>query len=1300
MNLKTVLFLCILTLISVCSFSQTNVKFQQLRGENVPTQSITYAIDQDNYGNIWIGSEEGVLKHNSQYYIIYNTYKGLPPSMSNRTKEVFVDTNGRVWIGLEKGICIYNKNLDRFELVNIEGDLNPVLINVITEDKENTIWVGAYNGLWKIETNAETKTARRLVANHNIQALEYFDNKLVIGTTKGLFNFDLKTENLKEISTTTENKNVTTISNVDNKILVGSKNGFLGQLNNDFSALDAINLEFRLKDPITKILKSTNNTLLIATDGNGIYEVSPSFKTNNHFTENVNQSHSLSSNGVYDMCIDRENILWVATYGGGVDYYNSNQLPVTNITHEINNENSIITNFTRAIAKDNNGNFWFGTKKGLSIWNPENNKWRHIENLSQDTSENETIILAIIRDDDYMWVGTYNEGLFKINAETLQIKAYNIAEGFDIVEKIYALHKDNEGNIWIGGIEKDLTVLEKDDVIYKYPIQQIKSISENKNGELLISCRQGVYKINHANKTFGLIEDLIPDNGNLSYSSVNATEQLDDNNMLIATNGDGLLFYNSNTKKVKKLTIIDGMPSDIVQGLVKTDNNTIWASTTKGIAKIKLTNKDTIIDVYDKKDGLASTEFNYGSYSKLDNNLLAFGGIDGVTMFNPETIEEQLYKPEIIFNSLKLSNKLIAPNETPLQKHINQTNYLELSHKENSLEIEFTGILHSAPSKVKYQWKLEGFDNQWSPLTNQNFATYTNLSPGDYLFKVKAFNKNEAYATQRELKINITTPWWSSTVAYIIYALITIALLYTMIHVTNLIVKKKNADQQIDFFNNVTHEIKTPLAILISSLDNVTENVDSTADSKERIKTTIKRINSLFEQMLNFEKVTADNNTIQDISKIDVYAQITQRIYNFNPLTKDQNLNIVFENAWSEDFYFNKESFDKILLNLISNAIKYSFENGKITINTSKTENGDLKIEIKDEGLGIPKDQQKYILNRYYRARNAINSQRPGTGLGLILVKKLLEKTGGSISFISKENKGTTFVVLLNNLKEKYIPVEENIENKENNKGITQNSAELSEFSDSKILIVEDNDELRTSLANTLATYFQVYEAANGNEGLETALQIFPDIILTDLIMPEMDGMQMAKQLKSDISLNHIPVFMLTVLQNSDQKLESIKSGISEYIEKPIDIKLLLAKLINTLKWQQKLRDKYVKDSDADTAELFRNKNDQEFLQNLEKTIVENIESDSFSVHDLSNSVGMSRTSLYMKLKNLVDLSPQDFIIHTKLKLAKNLLIKGDLSIKEVAYQSGFSNPKYFSTSFKKFYRMTPSGFIESLKKS
>ncbi|TXG36079.1 two-component regulator propeller domain-containing protein [Seonamhaeicola maritimus] len=1285
------------------AYSQSQIEFEKLVGENVATQSITYAIKQDSIGNIWIGSEEGVLKHNSKFYQIYNTYNGLPESVSNRVTEVFIDSKQRIWIGLEKGVCLYNEALDRFELVGDKAEINPTLVEAIFEDSEGNIWIGGFNGLWKYNVDNPDRTLSRLVTNQSIQAINIFEGNLILGAKKGLFVYDMSIDKLRKVKLPQNKRNISSINFFDDFALIGTKTGDIFRTSYKFKNLQLVSFERALSIPINDIVLDKEGHYYIATDGDGLYYAQNDFSIINHFKEDSNNQKSISSNGIYDLELGKENILWVATYGGGVNYFDSNHLPFQKIQHEINESNSLAVNFTRAIAKDKNGNLWFGTKSGISICDKHYTKWKHFENLSKNKNGTKDIVLALEQDDDFIWAGTYNNGLFKIDINSLKITHYNeVYPEKNILQKVYAIHKDSKENLWVGGIQSDLKVIRPNNKVDSYPIRDVKSISESKSGDIFITGRRGFYRIDDATKAFELVENLKPNKTTLAYSTLNAVFETSEGNLILATNGEGLIFYNAETNKISKLRVSSGIPSDIVQSVLGENDNNIWISTTKGLANIKLSKKDTVINVFDKRDGLASTEYNYGSYAKLNNNLFAFGGPDGVTVFNPNQIKGHDDKPIIAFNEFKLFNKAIEPGEQPLEKHINETKDIVLKSNENSVEIRYTGVLHSSASKIKYTWKLDGYNEEWSTPSYTSFVTFTNLKSGDYIFRVKASNKYGDFGDERKIKISVLAPWWATKKAYALYFLATLIMIYLIIHFTSAIIKKKHADEQIDFLNNITHEIKTPLTILLSSLDGITEDKEANPDSKKRIKTTVKRINSLFEQMLNFHKVTSQDDVVQHISEIELGSHFQKKINNFEPLTKERNIEIVFNNNWNNSlFHFDVDLLDKIILNLFSNAIKYSQENGSIVIDLKKTKNGDLRVDFKDDGLGIPKDQQKFILKRYYRARNAINSQRPGTGLGLIMVKKLIERTGGDIHFVSEENKGTTFTIILKDKKTEYrqhlISKNMLISQQANE---TDNQLELEEFSDSKILVVEDNNELRAILVNTLGVYFQVYEAENGVEGLEIAHQIFPDIILTDLIMPEMDGMQMARALKEDINLNHIPVFMLTVLQSSKQKLDSIESGISEYLEKPVNIKLLLAKIANTLKWQQKLRKIYIHENELDSASLYRNKHDKTFIEDLENTILNNLDNNSFSVHDLSKSVGMSRTSLYMKLKTLVDLSPQDFIIHAKLKHAKNLLIKGEFSIKEIAYSSGFSNPKYFSTSFKKFYGMTPSGFLESLQKN
>lgn len=1284
-------FLVVYLSISLGVCAQNQIEFERLNEGDIATQSITYAIKQDNAGNIWMATEEGVIKYGASFSYTYNIQRGLPKEVNNRVHTVFIDSKNRVWIGTDLGVCIFDEALNTFKYVSPKDILKPTIVKGFCEDNNGNIWIGAFNGLWCYNTNNKELTNATKEINSgtiNIQALiSGANNKILIGTPEGLLTYNLQTQSLTP--QTSKEFNVFSIIRDKSNYLIGTKSKGIYKLDNQFKTISNIALPTKTfkNYPIRAIEKDANSNFYIATDGAGIYHLNSNYKLVNHFYHSEDNLNSLSSNGVYDILVDNENIIWVATYGGGINFSDKSKSVFKTIKHILNTDNSIKNSFTRAIEVDPYGHIWFGTKKGISVLNPKTNNWKHLNNIDD-------IVLALLHDGNYMWIGTFNNGVYKVNIKSFKVEKLNTD-----IKKVYSIYKDSKNNLWLGGIEEDLTKISPNKVVKKYPFRGVRSIIEF-NNSILVGSRFGVSTINIETGELSKYKGLSVVEDSLNYSVVNALSVLTKNKLLVATNGAGLLIYNQNTDKVNILNSSSGLPSDIVQGVIPINNQEIWASTTKGLARINVTKLDTTIHVFDKTDGLASTEYNYGSYQKINKNLIAFGGVDGLSIFNPNNITNYSKKPNIEFNEFNIFNKVVKPEDNILSGHINTVKNIKLKYSQNSITFKYSGILHNSASKLKYSWKFDGFSDKWTTPSKANIANFTNLNYGDYVFRVKASNRYGEWGPERTINVTILKPWWATNLAFIIYVLIMLLTIYLIIHFTSVIVKKKNADNQIEFFNNITHEIKTPLTILISSLDNVTESMGTGEDSKKRIKTTVKRINSLFEQMLNFQRVTSNETLLVDVSKIDLEHHVKKRINNFKPLTKERNIEIILNNYWKEEFfYFDKESLDKILLNLISNAIKYSFENGKITVNLYRTYKEELKIEIIDEGLGIPKDQQKFILKRYYRARNAINSQRPGTGLGLMMVKKLLEKTGGTINFLSNENKGTTFTILLKNLKQEYDKenlLREHIVSHSNLE--TDDQSELDTFSDSKILIVEDNDELRNILVNTLGVYFQIFEASNGQEGVKMTSQIFPDLILTDLIMPEMDGMQMAKQLKDDINLNHIPVFMLTVLQNSEQKLESIETGISEYIEKPVDIKFLLAKMINTLKWQKKLRDKYIHDNDADNASLFRNKKDQEFLKNLEDCVLKNIENESFSVHDLSASFSMSRTSLYMKLKNLVDLSPQDFIIHTKLKHAKKLLIEGEHSIKEVAYRSGFSNPKYFSTSFKKFYQITPSGFLDSLK--
>ena len=1117
----------LLVLIPTFIVGQGNVDFEKLSYDRGVTQSVVYGIAQDKNGYIWMATEDGVVKYNSNFSTTYNKHKGLPKDIGNRINKLFITKSGEIYLGTNTGVCAYSEVLDKFVKIDADAELRPSLVRTFTEDVNGRIWIGAFNGLWFLkDQNTKFEQIKNIgsLGELRIQSIESGPkNKLVLGTEDGLVVYDCNKETFLKVPYSEGRIKIYSIARNKSDYLLGTLSSGLLKVDSRFRKIEKIQFssEYLEKNTIRSILKEKGGNIYIGTDGNGIFYLNNDYKVINQFSHDVDDNNSLSSNGVYDILIDREDIIWVATYGGGVNYLDKTKAVFEKVKHVLNSKNSLENSFTRAIEVDKYGRIWFGTKKGVSIWDRKINKWTHVKGI-------DGIVLAIELGQQDIWVGTFNRGVYKVNPKTLKVTKFTLP-----LKKVYSILKDSKNNIWFGGIEEDLHKLSTDNKLIKYPIRDIRSLSEY-DGNILIAGRYGVSSLNFESDQLKEYAALRKAQEKLNFNTVSAVSVLSKNKFLIATSGAGLLFYDHKKDEMKSINMSSGLPSDIIQGLISASKEEIWMSTTKGLVQLKISESDTIIHVFDKNDGLASTEYNYGSYKKINENLFAFGGVDGVTLFDPAKIKMHNAKPNIVFQEFSVFNKLIQPEDEILSGHINTVKNISLKYRENSITFKYVGILHNSSDKVKYSWKLDGFSDKWTTPSESNYSNFTNLNYGDYIFRVKASNRFGEWGEERSIKITIQRPWWASKTAYFLYVLGVLIIFVLTIYFTKILLNKKNADEQIEFFNNLTHEIRTPLTILLSSLDSMPKIKEE--ESETQVRKTITRLNALFDQMLNFKKATASSRNLKNVSKIDLENHVKELIGNFKPLIEEQEISIKLNNQWDDVvFYFNKEILNKILFNLISNAIKYTRKGGGITVNLIETKKKELRIEVVDTGIGIPKDQQKFILKRFYRARNVVNSQKPGTGLGLMMVKSLVDKSHGTINFTSKENVGTTFeVVIPNNVKyyKNSVVLKSNFQQEFE----IHEHAEISEFSDRKVLIVEDNDELRSLLTKSLGTYFQVYEASNGKQGLELAEQIFPDIILTDLIMPEMDGMQMAKKLFDDISLNHIPVFMMTVINDSKLK--------------------------------------------------------------------------------------------------------------------------------------------------------------------
>lgn len=1278
----------IFTVIFCANILAQNIFFERLNLEKGEIQSVVYSICYDKYGNAWFATEEGLARYNSKDVYLYNTNKGVPAILGNRIYSVYNDRLNHLWIGSETGIGVYNPKKDVFDEASI-GKVKIFQTNQIIEDQNNQLWLVANNGIWRGKTNVENPRFTHYLHGLRIYSICYDDDIVFLATNRGVFSLNSleKDISLNRLKLVNPVKNASILKFINNQLIIGTNSGELIVYSPFLKQFKNINFSPKQTGLTIRDIEYKDQMYYLAIDGEGLFLLDNQFSFLKQFSNDVDYPNSISSNGLYDIYFGRDGVDWYATYAGGVNYSIPSKQQFKTLKHEINIENSISNNITRTILEVGN-TIWFGTKKGISIYNTKTKNWEHITSFPNSGNKSEVEILSLARDKNYIWAGSYYHGLFRISTDSKKIESFSNLYPNQKLEpnKIFKVFIDNSGNIWVGGIDSNLSMIMKGKIV-KFPISNVKDITQDFSGNIFTAGNGGVYEINPNKLQFKKIKNLDSSKEGILYNNINViiTES---SKIILGTNGAGIIFYDKITHHFEKFNSKKGLPSDIVQGIISYGNNNYWISTTKGLCQLNLRDTKNKLKIYTKSDGLSSTEYNYGAYTKLFNGDLLFGGIDGVTWFNPYQLKDRKVFSNIYFEELYIDNEPVSSGDI-LANRLNETEKISLNYNQNSIAIKFVGILQGFSNKVKYTYKLDGFDKDWSIPGTRATANYTNLNPGEYTFRVRATDELGNFGSEKNIVINISRPWYASILAMFIYVILLGFAINALIKVVKILEVKKNKEEQVQFFNNITHEIKTPLAILLSTIEN-TEN-----DKNTRIKSSIERINSLINQMLNFQRFSTVENAQLQVSKINLNNFIKSMINDFKPLLENKKLLVQFENNYREDyFYFDEEFLNKILFNLLSNAIKYSFENNKILLIFDPSENNQLSIKIKDYGIGIPKEAQKNILSKFFRAKNAMNNQFSGTGLGLMIVNNIVELAKGKISFESEENYGTTFKVILPSYENQYS--ETNIiENATSEVDIPK---DLDKFCDKKILLVEDNDDLREHLLKNLENYFLVYEAKNGKEGLEMSQNIYPDLIITDYMMPEMDGYQMAEKILENINLNHIPIFMLTALQNTKHKTESTNLGITEYIEKPVSISFLVSKIANVFSWQLKLRDRYQLLDNAETAEKHKNQKENEFLERLEKIVLEKIQDENFSLHDLCNAIGMSRTSLYMKLKNLIDLSPQDFIIHTKLKHAKKLLIEGELNIKEVAYASGFSNPKYFSTSFKKIFGASPSDFIKKIR--
>jgi signal transduction histidine kinase/ligand-binding sensor domain-containing protein/DNA-binding response OmpR family regulator len=1090
---------------------------------------------------------------------------------------------------------------------------------------------------------------------------------------------------------------------------------------------------------ITNIIQADDGLMWISTDHGGINVLDKKSRKITYLLNREDDAKSLGQNTAM-LYKDNKGIMWARTLREGISYYHKNIIRFPLYRHFASDPASLKFEDVNKFAGDKNGNLWIGTNGGgLNYFDRKTGKFTQYKHDpgNPNSLSSDIIVSLCIDHDQQLWIGTYFGGLDHFDGKKFVHYKHNDRVPTSIADdRVWNIIEDSSNRLWIGTFAAGLQIFDRDKQIFSSPFKQteirapyISALFEDTKGNLWVGGYSGIDKILKNGR--GVIHYNYKNNdpNSLTGDDINSITQDSRGLMWIATR-DGLSILNPETNRFISLTKKDGLPDNQVLNVLEDNRGAMWLSTSKGLGRITLTPGNGTykfqFENFDETDGLQGREFTVNAALKTNRGELVFGGSHGFNIFDPLSIHPNIDEPKLIFTGFQLFNKSITANEevdghVVLSKAISATQEITLNHSENVFTIEFAALNFFNPNKITHQYMMEGFDKGWLTANNATRkATYTNLDGGDYTFKVRAIGQEGKWKPSYiKLKIKVLPPFWKSPIAYVLYVFSIIAVLYyirkqgikkieTRFEIER--VRKEAQDKheldimKIDFFTNVSHEFRTPIALIMAPVEKLLKQADDNYSRRklQLIHENSKRLLNMINQLLDFSKMTVKKLQL-DLREADIIKIIKEASDLFTDLADKKHISFSFKCDIDSGFaFFDQDKIERILFNLLSNAFKFTPDFGNVAVEAKLLESNSvemtlLEIKVIDSGVGIPADKKDKIFERFFQNDMPASLINQGSGIGLSITKEFVDLMGGAISVESEQGKGSCFIVRLplkisqknnftgieNTPEEVEAPKPDRPSQEKRNKNIT-------------ILIVEDNPDFRAYLKDDLKHLYTVAEAVNGKEGWQKALALHPDLIISDINMAEIDGIDFCKKIRSDKRTEHIPFILITAFTGDEKQLAGLETGANDYLSKPFNFEILRFKVHNLLKNQQVVKETYRRQIEAKPGDLEIETPDTKFMKKLLTVIEENISNAGFSVELLSSKMNMSRATLYNKVFNLSGKTPVEFIRSVRLKRAVQLLLTKQFTIAETAYEVGFNDAKYFSKVFKEEFLMTPSEYLDS----
>jgi len=1289
----------IILLLTVCTIvlSASNPRFNNINSMYGISMRETNSVCKDHNGFIWVSSKTGILRLTDDdcriYQIPYETANVITVKLVYQDSKLLAYTNNGQ-------LFSYNKISDRFDLeVNMGRVLNDsdLSVNSVILEKNNSLWIASSNGLYRYHNEELSLIGGNNLTVHRL--LWYNDHQFFFARGGEFSLFNTHTRHFTSFYNYTKNPafEVTKFffDRSKNKLWIGSISDGLFSYDMQSKVFSDLKIKSFPKQPILAIESNSDSTLLVGIDGQGIWELDKNReKVLNIFKENVNNPSSLHGNGVYDIFCDNNSCVWICTYSGGVSYFKQASPFIWEITHQPNNVNSLVNNDVNCIIEDSRANIWFATNNGVSCWNRANNKWR---NFYENNQEYAQVFLTLCEDEQgRIWAGTYSSGVYVLEGNTgMELAHYSAKEENSSFQNdfVFDIYKDCQGDIWIGGINHEVVCYKtQTNEFKKYTNQALYIFTELSPGQIIFGCTNGLFL---TNKRTGEIKTLI--DKYLIYDLL-----VMDNIAWICTSGDGLIQYDLKTNQIEKYTIESGFPSNFVNSITYSKGY-LWLGTERGLCRLDL--KDESILAFSSLMTLSNVSFNKSSHYALKDGNLILGSNKGAIIFDPSLIPVLQADGRIYYQDLKISGRSIRDSSIfELKCPVDSLNELFLNYFQNTITLELLPLGVSASgSGYKFSWKLEGVDDKWGLPSNNRILTYTNIPTGDFVLKVRMYdNSLSKVIDEKSIDLHIIPPFWKKwwfKVLVLIFIIGIIAIIFTF-YIDRL--KKQHVEEKNRFFTNTVHDIRTSLTLISGPIEELNKESDLSDLGLYYLHLATEQVRRLFSvvtQLMDFQKVDVGKQKLT-LAMIDIVKIINNRIVMFESYAKSRDIKLIFSTNQSIYITASDETMiEKVLDNLISNAIKYSFPNSKIEIELVCNQKKWI-LEIRDYGIGISKKAKHQLFKEFYRGENAVNSKIVGSGLGLLLVKNYVSLYGGTISCFSHENAGSTFRVV--------IPYRENSGDiqkvKSENKPVfmpyfpkdiilcsekQENKASVSKI---RILVVEDHDDLRNFLKSVLGDEFDVSLAEDGILAWEIIQKHAPDLVVSDILMPNMDGFSLCKKIKSTYETSHIPIILLTALSEKTQKLQGLGLGADDYLTKPFDVLLLQQRIKTIITNRQAIQEKALKLINVKNNEpIFENELNDKFVKKMVEVVRANISNSEFNKDEFASAMNVSPSLLYKKVKTLTDQSPTDFIKTIRLNHALELLETRKYTITEVSELCGFSSVGYFSTVFRKHFGKSPS---------